>query len=149
MLTVTLPIDDLSAGEIVRWFVMCNDTQGKQTRSPPFLASEAREYWGTMVAGAEADSALPVMYWHTGNPAAAMSEGGWQVRLTLRARSRAVICHLLSTLPRGNAAAGYTLCVTHEPQMHANYHTPLAGVALLRGSTGCRCVLHQRPAQPG
>jgi len=64
-------------GDMVRWYVRAEDTQGHASRNPLFpYPDNAPEYYGTVVRNPGIASALPILYWFTENSAAASSRGG-------------------------------------------------------------------------
>lgn len=64
-------------GDMVRWYVRAEDTQGRTSRNPLFpYPDNAPQYYGTVIRNAGIASALPILYWFTENSAAASSRGG-------------------------------------------------------------------------
>lgn len=64
-------------GEMVRWYVRAQDTQGYASRDPLFLDPDnSPEYYGTVVRHPGIVSALPILYWFTENPTAAGTRTG-------------------------------------------------------------------------
>jgi hypothetical protein len=64
-------------GDLVRWYVRAEDTQGHTSRNPLFpYPDNAPEYYGTVIRNPGIASALPILYWFTENSAAASSRGG-------------------------------------------------------------------------
>jgi len=64
-------------GNMVRWFVLATDEQGRSTRAPLFLApDDSPEYYGTVVKDPALSSDLPMLYWFTEEPAGANTRAG-------------------------------------------------------------------------
>lgn len=65
------------AGDMVRWYVGAEDTQGHTSRDPLFpFPDHAPEYYGTVVRNPGIASALPILCWFTADPAAASTRAG-------------------------------------------------------------------------
>ncbi len=75
--TAAIPWQSYRAGDMVRWYVKAEDTQGHTSRDPLFPDSDnAPEYYGTVVRNPGIASALPILYWFTEDPAAASTRSG-------------------------------------------------------------------------
>jgi hypothetical protein len=75
--TAVIPGQFLAPGDMVRWYVAAEDTEGHTSRDPLFLLpNDSPEYYGTVVRNSGATSRLPVLYWFTANPTAAGTRSG-------------------------------------------------------------------------
>jgi len=92
-LAAAIPAATFAAGDVVRWRVECEDGRGQRARDPPYTSPDAPQFWGTLVAGAQPASTIPVLQWRSSDAAASLSRVGWQVRAP-RLRTPA---HLAST----------------------------------------------------
>jgi hypothetical protein len=60
--TATIPYRIYAAGDVVRWYVECEDEEGRKSRDPPFIAPDDPEYYGTRVSGGEPVDAADLWY---------------------------------------------------------------------------------------
>jgi|TARA_B110000881_G_scaffold185967_1_gene174472 hypothetical protein len=75
--TANLPLAGLQPGEMVRWRIEANDTNGLVSKNPLFFDSlNSPEYYGTAAIDPVLDSDLPVLEWFITSPAAANTRGG-------------------------------------------------------------------------
>lgn len=69
-------------GEMIRWYVTAEDTDGTLARAPRFADPlDSAEYFGTVVPDPTASDDLPVMYWFVGDEAAAATRSGTRASL--------------------------------------------------------------------
>jgi len=75
--SAVIPSQYYQGGDMVRWFVLATDEQGRSTRDPLFPAPEdSPEYYGTVVKDPALSSDLPVLYWFAEEPARANTRTG-------------------------------------------------------------------------
>ncbi len=80
--TAAIPAQFYGPGDMVRWYVIAEDINGKTSRNPLFLYRDnSPEYYGTVVNDPSIRSELPVLQWFTENPAAAGSRSGTRASL--------------------------------------------------------------------
>lgn len=71
-----------SVGEMIRWYLTAEDTEGTLSRAPRFADQlDSAEYFGTVVADPNASDDLPVMYWFVEDEAAAATRAGTRASL--------------------------------------------------------------------
>ena len=69
------------AGQLVRWYVVVTDTNGRSTRYPPFVDPlDSEEYFGTVVRQ-DIETALPTFHWFAANPDGAATDAGTRTTL--------------------------------------------------------------------
>lgn len=69
-------------GEMIRWYVTAEDTDGTLSRAPRFADPlDSAAYFGTVVADPSASNDLPVMYWFVEDEAAAATRAGTRASL--------------------------------------------------------------------
>ncbi len=74
--SATVP-DVGDAGELLRWYVTAEDSDGNRTRAPRFADPlDSAEYFGTVVTDASVNSDLPVLYWFVQNQAGTFTDAG-------------------------------------------------------------------------
>lgn len=79
--TATIP-GLAQVGEMIRWYVTAEDTEGTLGRAPRFANPvDSAEYFGTVVADPSASDDLPVMYWFVEDEAAAQTRPGTRASL--------------------------------------------------------------------
>ena len=59
--SATIPASAATPGALVRWYIKASDTQGGETRDPPFADPKERQYWGVIVEDTSDTSSLPVL----------------------------------------------------------------------------------------
>ncbi len=70
------------AGELLRWYVTAEDSQGNLTRAPRFASTiDSAQYFGTVVTDASVNTDLPVLYWFVQDTAAATTDAGARATL--------------------------------------------------------------------
>ncbi len=75
--TATLPASAFAPGEMTRWRFTATDTQGTETKEPPYRSLvDSHQYFGTVAHDARIQSLLPVLHWFTANPNGAGTETG-------------------------------------------------------------------------
>jgi hypothetical protein len=75
--TAVIPARQYGPGDMVRWAVRAEDTQGRTARNPLFpYPDNSAQYYGTVVRDPGIVSGLPVLFWFTADPGAAASRGG-------------------------------------------------------------------------
>ncbi len=85
--TAAIPASAYGAGDMLRWFVTAATAGGESSREPPFPdPTESAEYFGTVVAGADGGTALPVLHWFTADTAGADTRGGARASLFFKGR---------------------------------------------------------------
>lgn len=68
--TAVLPEVAFGPGQMTRWRFVASDTEGTETREPPFRAPvDSDEYFGTVTQDPRIASLLPVLHWFTRSPA--------------------------------------------------------------------------------
>ncbi|HXJ56778.1 MAG TPA: lamin tail domain-containing protein [Verrucomicrobiae bacterium] len=73
----TIPASASAPGQMVRWYVLARDTDGRISRFPPFTSTNnSPAYLGTVVVNPTLTNALPVFHWFVQNAAAADTSGG-------------------------------------------------------------------------
>ncbi|MBI4663864.1 MAG: CotH kinase family protein [Verrucomicrobia bacterium] len=73
----TIPASASTPGQMVRYFITAEDSQGKLSRWPPYQdPKNSPQYYGTMVADPAVNSALPILHWFIQNRSGADSETG-------------------------------------------------------------------------
>ena len=66
-----------AAGELLRWYVTAEDTEGNLTRAPRFADPlDSAEYFGTVVTDPSVNSDLPVLYWFVQDQAGTFTDAG-------------------------------------------------------------------------
>ena len=64
-------------GQMIRYYLVANDTMGNVSRLPQFLSPTASpKYFGTVVEDPTLKTALPVLYWFIQNPSGANESAG-------------------------------------------------------------------------
>ena len=77
-----IPASASAAGEMVRYFITADDTEGRTSRWPLFQdAAASPQYFGTVIADSKISSQLPVLYWFVQDPVAAESAVGTRASL--------------------------------------------------------------------
>ncbi len=75
--SATFNTSGVAAGQMVRWYVTAEDTDGNQSRAPRFFdALNSAEYFGAVVVDASIDTDLPVIQWFIQNPSSANTDFG-------------------------------------------------------------------------
>ncbi len=75
--TAVIPATALAPGEMTRWRFVAGDTQGTETKAPPFRdPRDSPQYFGTVAQDARIRTALPVLHWFTSNAAGAGTATG-------------------------------------------------------------------------
>ena len=75
--TATIPADVAAPAEMVRWFVLATDVEGRQSKYPPNRdPSDSEKYQGTVIEDASIESNLPVFHWFAENPRRADNDAG-------------------------------------------------------------------------
>ncbi len=79
-----IPPDPAGPGQMVRWYLLATDQEGRTTREPPFEAPlDSEEYYGTAIPDGVVTE-LPVLRWFVQNPAGANNNGGTRSSLWWR-----------------------------------------------------------------
>lgn len=74
--TATIP-SITAAGEMIRWYITADDTDGTTSRAPRFAEPrDSAEYFGTVVVDPSVSDDLPVLYWFVQDEAAAQTRVG-------------------------------------------------------------------------
>jgi len=72
-----IPASVSGPGQMVRWYVLAQDTGGRTSRFPPFTrTNDSPAYLGTVIANPALTNALPVFQWFVQNTAAADTSTG-------------------------------------------------------------------------
>ncbi len=75
--TAAVPSMIYSAGNMIRWHVTAKDTEGIESREPPFLLpANSPEYFGTVVEDPYIHTELPLIQWFVENVSASESDSG-------------------------------------------------------------------------
>jgi hypothetical protein len=83
--TGLIPQSLFSAGQMIRWRVESTIQGGPTAKSPPYLsASNSPRYFGTNVEDPSVNHDIPVFYWWTANPTAAITTTGTRCSVAFR-----------------------------------------------------------------
>ncbi len=75
--TAVIPASAFTAGDMIRWFIQAQDTQGISMREPLFLLEEnSPRYFGTVAQNPSIQTNLPVFHYFVQNTAAADTDTG-------------------------------------------------------------------------
>ncbi len=77
--TAMIPGGIAQPGEMIRWYLVANDSQQQAARFPRFEApTDSEEYFGTVIADPSVSSNLPVLHWFARNRNQAFTRSGTQ-----------------------------------------------------------------------
>lgn len=76
--SASIPLSEMSAGEMLRWKVTAEDSDGVASRQPIFPDRlDSPEYFGTITEDPSVGSSnLPIFHWFTANPSGATNPSG-------------------------------------------------------------------------
>ncbi len=78
--TAMIPAAAYNRGEMVRWRVSAEDSQGDASREPAFLdtlgMNQSPEYFGTVAHDPAVTSDLPILHWFAKNPSSGRTRSG-------------------------------------------------------------------------
>lgn len=78
--TATIPSSAYGPEDMVRWFVVAEDSSGSSSRAPLFLDqtgnNQSAEYYGTVTLDPSVTSGLPILQWFTQNRSAGNTRSG-------------------------------------------------------------------------
>ena len=75
--TAVIPESAFAPGEMTRWRFSAIDTQGTETKEPPYRAPlDSHQYYGTVPSDPAIETRLTVLHWFTSNPNGAGTTSG-------------------------------------------------------------------------
>jgi len=75
--SAVIPSSAYQAGEMVRYFIHAEDSDGYTSRQPLFRSpNDSPEYQGTMITDSDTTSSLPILYWFVEDTEAAKTRDG-------------------------------------------------------------------------